>query len=445
MNLSAKDVWESVLGELQLQINANNFNTWLKPTRGISCDNNIFTIGVPNSFVGEWLEKRWMSLIKKTLVSMIGYHIDVKIQVGFDSTGSPEKVRISSEKPVEPVETASPPLLSRYTFDNFIVCDTNRLAHAAAVGVANGPGKSYNPLFLYSGSGLGKTHLLQAIGHAAWTAGHSVLYSNGEQFTNEFVNSIRNRTIEDFRSKYRSPDILLMDDVQFISGKEQTQESFFYTFNDLYNSSRQMVISCDQPPNRLPLLVDRLRSRFEWGIIVDISPPDYESRLAILREKSEKQNLNLTAETLDTIARSPISNVRILEGCLNKLAAHTRLYNEAPSHDVVMKAIEDTCGANPGKRLSPDRVLEIVSNHYGCSKQVILRNDKRDRQTTFLKHIVIYLIRENCSISFANIGEFLGYKDRTSVLYGYGKVAKALKNDEALKQSLDKINQDLHK
>ncbi len=448
MSRTPQEIWQAVLGELQLQINKTNFITWLKPTKGLSLDNNVFTVGVPNSFVGEWLEKRWINLIKKTLASTLGCDTGVKIQVGFGLLNTTVNGNAASHRQIQEPEHRKDqhgvvcPFFPKYTFDSFVVSDSNRIAYSAALGVAQNPAKTYNPLFIYSGSGLGKTHLLQAIGHTAWNSGYNVLYSNGEQFTNEFINSLRYHTTEDFRLKYRTPDILLMDDVQFFSGKEQTQETFFYTFNDLHNSSHQIVISCDQPPKSLPHLVERLRSRFEWGIIVDITPPDYEARLAILKAKSECCPVPFPQEALETIAKMPIDNIRELEGCINKVMACASIFNEPLTSEVVLKAIEDIYKHRQESRLTPQQILEQVASHYDSTTQAIL-NKKRDRSTTFLRYIVIYLIREQCSLSLSNIGDFLGYKDHTSILYGYDKVVKALKKDENLKQSVEKIIQEL--
>ncbi len=444
--MTAQDAWEATLGELQLQISKANFATWLKPTKGISYDSDVFLIGVPNSFVGEWLDKRWHSLIKKTLASILGRDLQIKFQVGpscANTTAASPLLPVANHGPASKSHELPPPALSpRYTFDNFVVYSSNCLAHAAAVDVAREPAKNYNPLFIYAGSGLGKTHLLQAIGHAGWAGGYNVLYSNGEQFTNEFVNSLRSHTFEDFRLKYRSPDILLMDDVQFLCGKDQTLENFFYAFNDLYNARRQIVLCSDRPPKLLPHLEERLLSRFEWGILVNIESPDYQARLAIVKAKAEKMSLPLPDDALETIARTPFQNVRELEGCLNKVSALAKLSNQAPTAETVRQAIPEILVKSSPANVSPKKILEQVAAHYNTTPKTILAK-RRDRSTTLLRHIALYLIREQCQLSFANIGEILGYKDHTSILYGYEKMAAALKTDDILKQSVDKIVADL--
>lgn len=444
--MTAQDAWEAVLGELQLQISKANFTTWLKPTKGISYDNNVFLIGVPNSFVGEWLEKRWHSLIKKTLASILGRDLQIKFQVG---ASCPDTRAVSPLLSVKNGNDAGkrhglpPPALSpKYTFDNFVVYSSNCLAHAAAVDVAREPAKNYNPLFIYAGSGLGKTHLLQAIGHAGWAGGYDVLYTSGEQFTNEFVNSLRNHTFDDFRLKYRSPDILLMDDVQFLCGKDQTQENFFYAFNDLYNASRQIVLCSDRPPKSLPHLEERLLSRFEGGILVNIESPDCQARLAIIQAKAEKMLLPLPNDALEAIARTPFQNVRELEGCLNKVAALAKLSNQAPTAETVRQAIPEILVKSPAANVSPKKILEQVAAHHNTTPKTILAK-KRDRSATLLRYIALYLIREQCQLSFADISDILGYKDHTSTLYGYNKIAAALKEDDLLRQSVDKIVADL--
>lgn len=440
--MTAHDAWEAALGELQLQISKANFNTWLRPTRGLSYSNEVFLIGVPNSFVGEWLDKRWHLLIKKTLTSILARDVQIKFQVGTpisEITASAPLLSLkSSNSAGKAHELPAPALSPKYTFENFVVYRTNCLAHAAALDVASQPAKHYNPLFIYAGSGLGKTHLLQAIGHAGRAGGYNVIYSNGEQFTNEFVSSLRSRTFEDFRLKYRSPDILLMDDVQFLCGKDQTQENFFYAFNDLYNANRQIVLCSDRPPKSLPHLEERLLSRFEWGIQVNIESPDYQARLAIARAKAEQMPLPLPTDALETIARTPFKNVRELEGCLNKVAALAKLSNQAPTNDTVRQAIPESPVKNRANAICPQKIMEQVATHHNTTPEAILAR-KRDRSTTLLRHLTLYLIREHCQLSFAAIADIMGYKDHTSLLYGYEKISAALKKDDLLKQSVDKI------
>ena len=311
----AADIWQAALEELQVKVSPANYQTWLKNTVGLNYFDNCFTVGVPSSFVTESLEKRLHPLIEKTLTGITGKPLKVQFQVhlgnGDEELAPP--VPSSPSSPNYKQRTGAPKLNRRYTFSSFIVGSSNRLAHAAALGVAENPGNSYNPLFVYSGVGLGKTHLLHAIGWVALKSCPRVMYVTAEQFTNEFISAIRERRSEDFRNKYRSADVLLLDDIQFIAGKEQTQEGLFHTFNDLHTNNSQIVISCDRPPKSLTLLEDRLRSRFEWGLIVDMQPPDIETRIAILQTKAEDQKTSVPPEVLEFIARRIQKNIRELE------------------------------------------------------------------------------------------------------------------------------------
>ena len=296
-----KEIWEIALGDLQVQVSKPNFRTWFSKTVGLSYQDNQFVIGVPNTFAAEYLEKNQRSLIEKSLVGLTAPHVQVVFQVNGKSHQLP------AEADSAPAMPAPPPAYTRlnpdYIFDSFIEGSGNRLARAAALSVAQNPGHSYNPLFIYGGAGLGKTHLLHAIGQLAIANHINVICTSAEQFTNEFVSAMREKNTEDFRNKYRSIGMLLIDDIQFIGGKEQTEESFFHTFNELHNTNRQIVITSDCPPKSMPLLEERLRSRFEWGLIVDIQPPDYDTRLAILQSKARQKGVSVPTEVLELIAR----------------------------------------------------------------------------------------------------------------------------------------------
>ncbi len=446
--MTAQEAWDAVLGELQLQVNKANFKSWLKPTKGLSCTNDAFVIGVPTAFVGEWLEKRWHSLIKKTLVSVVGRDLEIKFQIG---PAAPERLEPrapapepSSSHPTGNSLTAGSGLMSKYTFGNFYVSSSNSLAHAAALDVAQNPAKTYNPLFIYAGSGLGKTHLLHAIAHTGVASGYSVVYASGEQFTNEFVTSLRTHTLDDFRLKYRTPDILLMDDVQFFCGKEQTQETFFHAFNDLHNANHQIVISSDRPPKSLPSMEDRLVSRFEWGIMVGIAPPDPAGRLGILKSKSANLSVTFPDDALETLARVPFRNIRELEGCLNKVAATARLSHSAPTTELVRKIIDEMLPPQDSGTPAPEKIVEQVARHYNVTPQHILGR-KGGRSGNLIRYITVYLLREESGMSLNDIGDYLGYKDHTSVSYGLNKIAGNLKTDKELKEAVDRIAQDLHR
>ena len=328
------------MGELELQLPRPTFETWLKQTEGISSNDTSFVVEVPTPFAVAWLERRMYQTIQRTVERVTQRPLEVQFQVKTTDSMSGRGTAVwdmedqDTEDGLEPAiiprGSAGPEMFNpRYTFSSFVVGFSNRLAFSAAQAVADAPGTSYNPLFIYSGVGLGKTHLLHAIGHTCASRGISVLYVTSEQFTNEFISAIRNRTTEEFRSRYRSVQVLLMDDVQFMSGKEQTHEGFFHTFNDLHNSGRQVVITSDRPPKALALMEDRLRSRFEWVLIADIQPPDLETRMAILASKADQLGLKLEDSIIELIAKRVQKNVRELEGSLNRLVAYSQLMNVA--------------------------------------------------------------------------------------------------------------------
>lgn len=438
---SATEIWQSALGELQIQVTKPNFQTWLRDTVGLSFDNGLFEVGVPNIFVAEWLEKRWQELVKKTLVNITRQELEVRFTVYPGPSGAPVP---SSQSPAPAPQAKSgngqyaypaPRLNTKYTFDSFIVGSCNRLAHAASLSVAENPGKSYNPLFIYGGVGLGKTHLLHAIGHVAVASRLQLLYVSAEQFTNEFINAIRERKTEEFRAKYRSADMLLMDDIHFISGKEQTQESFFHTFNDLHNSNRQIVITSDRPPKSMALLEDRLRSRFEWGLITDIQPPDWETRLAILKAKAEQQSVLIDEAVLEYIARRVQQNIRELEGCLNRVVAYSQLTRTMPSQEMVVQLLDDVAAKQRRAAITPSLVLETVAGHFGLPVAA-LKGKQRDKDTVLARQIAMYLIREETSSSLSNIGQEIGGRDHSTVLHGYEKIATEINIDPKLRRAV---------
>ncbi len=339
--------------------------------------------------------------------------------------------------------TGAPKLNRRYTFSTFIVGSCNRLAHAAALGVAENPGNSYNPLFIYSGSGLGKTHLLHAIGWVALRSCPRIMYVTAEQFTNEFITAIRERRSDDFRNKYRCVDVLLLDDIQFIAGKEQTQEGLFHTFNDLHTANSQIVISCDRPPKSLTLLEDRLRSRFEWGLIVDMQPPDLETRVAILQTKAEEQKSSLPTDVLDFIARRIQKNIRELEGALNRVLAYARLTKSPLTVELASQALADITSDAHKRALTPDAIKNVVANFFGVSPDA-LSGKRRDKTTSLARQMVMYLLREELQCSWTQIGRELGNRDHSTILHGYHKVSEDVNTDHALRRDLLEIKEALY-
>jgi len=437
---SAQEIWEAALGELQIQVSKPNYRTWLKKTIGLSYLDNQFVVGVSNTFVAEYLDKNQRSLIEKTLIGLTHQDIKVVFQVDNVPQNSTGPYSVRAETP-SPPPTSPPKFKSKYTFDSFIVGSGNRLAHAAALGVAENPGRSYNPLFIYGGVGLGKTHLLHAIGHVALANHIHVLYVSAEQFTSEFISSIRERTTEEFRNKYRSVDMLLIDDIHFISGKEQTEESFFYTFNELHNANRQIAITSDRPPKSLPLLEDRLRSRFEWGLIADIQPPDFETRLAILRAKAEGQGVNISSDVLEFIAHQVQQNVRELEGSLNRVIAYAKLTRALVTPELAAQAIRDIATKAPKSAIiTPDLIIEAVVNTFQITPRD-LKGRRRDKETALARQVAMYLLRKEAYCSPAQIGQAIGGKSPSTVSHACEKIASNIDASPYLRSKLLDIQQ----
>jgi len=429
---SAQQIWEAALGELQIQVNKPNYRTWLEKTVGLSYQDNQFIIGVPNTFVAEYLDKSQRSLIEKTLIGLTRRDVEVLFSV-------------DGRQPDSPGNHSTPEKISRfntkYTFDSFIVGDCNRLAYTAALGIAENPGHSYNPLFIYGGVGLGKTHLLQAIGHMAQANRIQVLYVSGEQFTNEFITALRERKIEEFRNKYRRVDMLLIDDVHFISGKEQTEGCFFHTFNELHNTNRQIAITCDRPPQALSLLQDRLRSRFEWGLTVDIQLPDLETRLAILQSKAEREKVNITPDVLDFIAQQNQQNIRELEGSLNRVIAYTKLIRASITLELASKALENIATKAPkGAANTLALVIEAVADSFQITP-ADLKSRKRDKETALARQVAMYLLRQETNYPMAEIGKELGGRNSSTVSHAYEKIVNGIDNNPYLKRKISNIQQ----
>ncbi len=432
-----KEIWEIALGDLQVQVSKPNFRTWFSKTVGLSYQDNQFVIGVPNTFAAEYLEKNQRALIEKSLIGLTALHVRVAFQVnGKSHQPLPEADSVS-------VIPAAPPAFTRlnpnYVFDAFVEGSGNRLARAAALSVAQNPGRSYNPLFIYGGAGLGKTHLLHAIGQLAIANHFNVICTSAEQFTNEFVSAVRDRNTEDFRNKYRSIGMLLIDDIQFIGGKEQTEESFFHTFNELHNTNRQIVITSDCPPKTMPLLEERLRSRFEWGLIVDIQPPDYATRLAILQSKARQKGVSVPTDVLELIARDKQSNIRVLEGSLNRVFAFAKLLQATPTLEIASKALEDVASQEfmPGD-IAPATIIEAVADCFQLSRDALLGRE-RDKDTALARRLAMYIIRQETNYSLDQIGQVLGNRDAAAVTNACKKVSIDINVSPFLKRKLRDI------
>lgn len=443
---TAEQLWEDVLGQLKSQLLPANYETWLKGTVGLAYQKDRLLVGTPTASATEWLEKRLHSMIKKTLITITKNETDVQFQVyqpwlrESPQTSLNPISRNHSYLDNRPLE--HPKLNPKYTFTSFIVGSCNRLAHAAALGVAETPGRGYNPLFIYGGVGLGKTHLLHAIGHLVLKNSPNLVYVTSEQFTNEFINAIRERKTEDFRSKYRSVDLLLIDDIQFIADKEQTQEGFFHTFNDLHNANRQIVITSDRSPKSMPSLEDRLRSRFEWGLIADIQPPDLETRLAILRTKAEERGANVPPEVLIFIARKIQKNIRELEGSLNRVIATSRLNKAILTPELAAQALTDFPTDGARRTITPSQIVNAVAQYFNLDPET-LRGSKRDKPIALARQVTMYLIREETQSSLTRIGLELGGRDHKTVTHGYNKIATEINTDPELRRDVIDIRERL--
>ena len=458
-------VWEAVLGELQLLVSRPSYDTWLKGTVGLAHAEGEFVVGTPNTFVAEMLDQRMYSLVCQTIERVVDGSVDVRFQVrsGETPVGGPGAGSNGTSPTAGEATDGTPPTVGqapglgigaadrsrlrtalnpRYTFDTFIVGKSNELAHAAALAVAEKPGRTYNPLFLYSGVGLGKTHLLHAIGHQVASRGLSLVYATTEEFTNEYIKAIRDGKTEEFRSHYRSADVLLLDDIQFIIGKEQTQEGFFHTFNALHMAARQIVISSDRPATALTLLEDRISSRLAGGLVVDIQAPDLETRLAILRAKAEETGQSFPSEVLQFLAERIHSNIRDLEGCLNRLAAHAQLVRRPITLDFVNEAVADIIRPARSRRVSDTSVLDAVCAYFSISKDA-LAGRRRDKQTAMARQVAMYLLREEVNLPLATIGRLLGGKDHTTVLHAHRRIGHRINVDPHLRRDVVNIREAL--
>lgn len=441
---NAQSLWEQALAELQLQVTRPNYDTWLKDTVGLRFENGSFIVGAPNDFATEWLSTKLRPLIAKTLSNIIGHPMEVTFQLlGSHPQAVPGNgplFRPEAAVPPPPPRTPFPlPRLNQgYTFERFIVGHENRLAHAASLAVAQKPAALYNPLFIYGGTGLGKTHLLHAIGHRTCSNHHRVLYVTAEQFTNQFVTSIAQGRSEEFRAKYRHVDILLIDDIQFLAGKERTQEEFFYTFNDLHAASGQLVISSDRSPRLISLLEDRLRSRFEWGLIADIQPPVLETRLAILKTKAAELHQEVNPDVLHFLAQRCHNNIRELEGSLNRIVAFARLLRAAITLELAAEALAPISPSGEKPHPSPQEVLQAIAQYFNLPTEA-LTGKSRAKEIVEARHIAMYLLHEDAHQRVTQIAGLLGGRDHSTVIYGLRKIDNALTTDPQFTRQVGEI------
>jgi len=448
--MNAEQAWQSVLGQLQMEMPRASFDTWVRDTRPVSYQDGMLTISVRNAYARDWLENRLASTVSRLLLGILNASVAVNFIVNGNEKDSDAEETTQTSRQTDSLDhsqgdavPASEPrvrhvaLNPRYQFETFVVGSGNRLAHAACLAVAEKPARAYNPLFLYGGVGLGKTHLLHAIGNACHQRGLSVLYVSSEEFTNDMITAIRTHTTQAFREKYRSIDVLLIDDIQFIAGKESTQEEFFHTFNTLHGQDKQIIVSSDRPPKSLVTLEERLRSRFEWGLAADIQPPDLETRVAILRSKADRTGRNISNDILEIIAERVQSNIRELEGALNRIIAFADLSGTSLTPNLVEVALADLLPQHGD--MEPDEVVNQVAQYYKLSKDKLLSLD-RSRDVAQPRQVAMYLLREDAHVSYPQIGEVLGGRDHTTVMYAVGKIKKVILDDAGSKISRD-INQ----
>ena len=442
--MNVEQAWQSVLGQLQMEMPRASFDTWVRDTKALSYQDGTLTIGVRNAYARDWLESRLASTVSRLLVGIMNASVAVNFIVnGKDAEVIADEAPLAQPEPAAIYEQPARPsnMNPRYLFETFVVGSGNRLAHAACLAVAEKPARAYNPLFLYGGVGLGKTHLLHAIGNACHARGLNVLYVSSEEFTNDMINAIRTHTNQAFREKYRSADVLLVDDIQFIAGKESTQEEFFHTFNTLHGQDKQIIVSSDRPPKSLNTLDERLRSRFEWGLTADIQPPDLETRLAILRSKAERTGRQVPDEILESIARRVQSNIRELEGALNRILAFADLSGSHLSSQLVEVALADLLPQRSD--VQPEKIIELVAKEWQTSVEALLGRD-RSQKIAQPRQVAMYLLRKETDASLPQIGEVLGGRDHTTVMYAIEKIASDIETKTDLRKRVVHIKQQLY-
>lgn len=432
-----EQLWQQVLSIIKTKVSKPSYDTWLKSTKAVEFTDSLLVICAPNNFSKEWLETRYTKMISSTVHEFLDKQVEIRITIKDETNDEDLYTNLPMNQPrpqmLNQEEKKSHMLNPKYTFDTFVIGSGNRFAHAASLAVAEAPAKAYNPLFLYGGVGLGKTHLMHAIGHyiIEHNPNSKVLYISSEKFTNEFINAIRDNRGESFRNKYRNIDILLIDDIQFLAGKEQTQEEFFHTFNTLHEENKQIIISSDRPPKEIPTLEDRLRSRFEWGLITDIQPPDLETRIAILRKKAKSENLDIPNEAMIYIANQIDTNIRELEGALIRVVAYSSLVNDDITTHLAAEALKDIIPSNRPYTITIEDIQQKVGEYYGL-KLEDFKARKRTKAVAFPRQVAMYLSRELTELSLPKIGDAFGGRDHTTVIHAHDKIKKTLLIDQEL-------------
>ena len=451
MDAELKELWEKTLNIIKGELSEVSFNTWIKSCEPISMSSDTIRISVPNAFTQEILEKRYKDLVANSIRAICSklYNIEFLIASEIQNTEEEKSEKQSNKKIKENTKVIvsdemNTNLNPKYTFDSFVIGNSNRFAHAASLAVAESPAKAYNPLFIYGGVGLGKTHLMHAIGHYVLqnNPNAKVVYVSSEKFTNELINAIKDDKNEEFRTKYRNVDVLLIDDIQFIAGKERTQEEFFHTFNALHDANKQIILSSDRPPKEIPTLEDRLRSRFEWGLIADIQVPDFETRMAILKKKADVEKLNVANEVMVYIATKIKSNIRELEGALIRIVAYSSLTNREITVDLASEALKDIISKKQGKHITIEIIQDVVANYFNLRVED-LKSQRRTRNVSYPRQIAMYLSRKLTDMSLPKIGEEFGGRDHTTVIHAYEKISDNLNRDESLQHTIDDLTKKL--
>lgn len=454
MDAQLNKTWEQASEIIKNELNEISFNTWIKNCNPLSISDNILKLTVPNEFTKGILNKRYKGLVIEALriVTSRTMEVEFLLESDVEAEENAEKDTdiINPEDQLKGSVTVSDEMTAtlnpKYTFNSFVIGNSNRFAHAASLAVAESPAKAYNPLFIYGGVGLGKTHLMHAIGHYILNENPKakVVYVSSEKFTNELINAIKDDKNEEFRNKYRNVDVLLIDDIQFIGGKERTQEEFFHTFNALHEDNKQIILSSDRPPKEIPTLEDRLRSRFEWGLIADIQPPDFETRMAILKKKADSEKLNVANEVMVYIATKIKSNIRELEGALIRIVAYSSLTNREITVDLASEALKDIIANKGTSAVTVETIQEAIANYFNLRVDD-LKSQRRLRTIAYPRQIAMYLSRKLTDMSLPKIGEEFGGRDHTTVIHAYEKISENLKTDEALQNTINDITNKLNR
>lgn len=437
--LYPSNLWGQVLEVIKKELNPQSFQTWFGPTKQVSQDEHSIQVEVPNQFFKDWLIDHYLNLLSESIKTISGRPLAIELLVSQkqEEPQAPKRFSLFPKRPKEEKETLE--LNPKFTFESFVVGSCNRFAHAASLAVAESPAKSYNPLFIYGGVGLGKTHLMQAVGQSILNKYNNfkMLYVSSEKFTNQLIDAIQNRSTLKFREKFRGLDVLLIDDIQFIAGKESTQEAFFHTFNALYDAHKQIVLTSDRPPQEIPTLEKRLVSRFEWGLIADMQPPDLETRIAILKKKAEIERISVPNDVMFFIGDKIRSNIRQLEGALIRVSAYSSLMGNTITVELAKNVLKDMM-LEEIKNVSIDLIQKKVAEYFDI-RLSDMKAKKRNKAIAYARQIAMYLARELTGHSLTEIGDYFGGKDHTTVLYACNKIQEELKNSQGTKDTMNRL------